>query len=163
MKKWNYKCSTNTIWTSFDYGTVEAPTQEEALIKAKEELSYNLKKCNDTLDHCDITKGFRVKFDLSQIELSEVKQTFKVCSSNGEITVDKENGICIKYNCNEDIADIIIFDIKENEKYHNRKIEGGDELDILDFGYWYKDGDIIKYEEPAHDWRKEIIERNQNQ
>ena len=27
---WNYKLTTNTIWLSFDYGQVEASTEDEA-------------------------------------------------------------------------------------------------------------------------------------
>lgn len=73
MKKWNYTVSTNTIWTSFDFGTVEAETQEQARKKAIEKLKYDFSKVNDALRHSDNTNGFEVYFDESQVEVSEEK------------------------------------------------------------------------------------------
>ncbi len=67
---WKYNNSTNTIWTSFDFGEVEADTKEEALQKAKKQIEYDLKKANDALAHCDITDGFEISMDLSQIEVT---------------------------------------------------------------------------------------------
>lgn len=67
---WEYSNSTNTIWTSFDYGTVEADTREEALKKAKKQLEYDLKKANDALAHCDITNRFKIEMNLDQIEIT---------------------------------------------------------------------------------------------
>lgn len=72
MKKWHYAVSTSTIWASFDFGTVEAETREEALEKAKVKLDYNFKKANDILDSCDPTIGFTINYDKSQIELEEI-------------------------------------------------------------------------------------------
>lgn len=68
---WEYNNSTNTIWTSFDFGEVEADTKEEALQKAKDKLEYDLEKCNDALKNCDITNGFKIEMDLSQIEVKQ--------------------------------------------------------------------------------------------
>jgi hypothetical protein len=70
--KWYYSVSTNTIWTSFDYGTVEADTREEAKQKALDQLKYDFQKANDALEHCDVTQGFRVEFSESQIEIKEL-------------------------------------------------------------------------------------------
>ena len=69
MKKYNYFCTTNTIWTSFDHGQEEAKDKEEALKKAKEELEYNLEKVNHVLASSDVTSDFNIEFDLSQIEI----------------------------------------------------------------------------------------------
>ena len=68
--KWNYSVSTLTIWTSFDYGEVEANSEAEALVKAKAEVSYNLQKCNEVLASSENTKGFTVEIDLSQLTIS---------------------------------------------------------------------------------------------
>lgn len=68
---WEYNNSTSTIWTSFDFGEVEADTKEEALQKAKDKLEYDLGKCNDALKNCDTTNGFKIEMDLSQIEVKQ--------------------------------------------------------------------------------------------
>ncbi len=67
---WEYNNSTERIWTSFDYGTVEADTYEEAVQKAKKQIEYDLKKANDALAHCDITDGFIIEMNLDQIEIT---------------------------------------------------------------------------------------------
>lgn len=70
---YKYSNSTNTIWTSFDYGEVEADTIEEAREKAIIELKYNLCKVNDVLSSADITKNFTIEMDFSQLEVYENK------------------------------------------------------------------------------------------
>jgi len=65
-----YSVSTNTIWTSFDYGEVEAETIEEARIKAITELTNDFKKANDAFDHCDITKGFKIEFNERDVQVN---------------------------------------------------------------------------------------------
>jgi hypothetical protein len=65
MKKYSYLLSTNTIWTSFDYGEVEANSYEEAEEKAIIELKKELEKCNNALK----VIGFEVSMDFTQIEL----------------------------------------------------------------------------------------------
>lgn len=70
--KWQYSNTTNTIWTSFDYGVVEAETKEEAEILAKKELEYNLKKVNEVLNCCDPTIGFTIEMNLEQIEILQL-------------------------------------------------------------------------------------------
>lgn len=50
---------------------------------------------------------------------------------------------------------ILRFNIPEWEQYWNRKINANEpEFDILDLGYWYDEGGLIKYREPAADWRE---------
>ena len=66
---WQYMVTTNTIWASFDFGTVEADTREEAKEKAEKEIKNNLDKCNKALDSNEDTKGFTVSIDLGQMEI----------------------------------------------------------------------------------------------
>jgi hypothetical protein len=74
MKKYRYNISTNTIWTSFDYGEVEAENLEEAREKAIEKLKYDVKKCNDAFKYCDITQGFEIEMDYKQVEVELIKE-----------------------------------------------------------------------------------------
>jgi hypothetical protein len=48
--EWEYTCSTDVIWTDFDYGRVVAGTREEAIEKAKAEINKNLEKANAILN-----------------------------------------------------------------------------------------------------------------
>lgn len=66
---WNYSLSTNTIWTSFDCGQIEADTYEEACALALKELKYNVDKANTVFKHCDITQGFTIDMDYTQLEV----------------------------------------------------------------------------------------------
>lgn len=72
MKKWEYRLSTETIWTSFDCGKVEANTYEEAREKAFIELKYNLEKANESLNNCDNTQGFIIEMDFTQLLIIEI-------------------------------------------------------------------------------------------
>ena len=54
----------------------------------------------------------------------------------------------------DEIRPIIKFDLAEWCKYYDQK-SLPQSLDILDVGYWNKDG---TYEPPAYDWRKEVKE-----
>jgi len=62
---YEYNLSTETIWTSFDFGEVEADSYEEALEKATAEIEANLQKCNDTLKDT----GFTVEMNLDQMQI----------------------------------------------------------------------------------------------
>lgn len=66
---WDYNLSTNTIWTSFDCGQVEADTYEEARTKALKQLQYDLDKANTVFKHSDITQGFSIEMDFTQLEV----------------------------------------------------------------------------------------------
>jgi len=71
-KKWEYSLTTNTIWTSFDHGTVTAKTSEEARELAIQQIKYDLQKTNEVLRSADITKGFFVDMDFTQLEVKEI-------------------------------------------------------------------------------------------
>lgn len=73
IKKWNYSCTTNTIWTSFDYGEVEAETYEEAYEKALERLKYDVEKVNHVLQSADVTAEYSIEFDYSQLSIEEIE------------------------------------------------------------------------------------------
>ena len=70
---WEYTVSTNTIWTSFDFGEVEADTLGEAIQKAKDEVKSKLDKVNIAISQCDITYGMTIDINLDNIEVSPKK------------------------------------------------------------------------------------------
>jgi hypothetical protein len=67
---YQYSVSSNSIWASFDYGTIEANSPEEAREKAIAELKYNFQKANDALAHSDNTKGFSVSFLEGEVKVT---------------------------------------------------------------------------------------------
>ena len=71
MKKWNYTVSTDRIWTSFDYGEVEADDYNEALQKAIAELNENFSIANKALEDADT--GFRISYTTRDITIEEIK------------------------------------------------------------------------------------------
>lgn len=68
MKKYQYSVSTNTIWTSFDFGEVEADNYEDARTLAIEKLKADFRKANDAL----ATIGLDVQFAEDQVEVTEI-------------------------------------------------------------------------------------------
>jgi len=104
-----------------------------------------------------VQSGYATEIPLSRID-HIVTALFTIESSNGVLTVDANNGLVdVAKSIYFDEADdkfrsITVFDIKEFEAYYGYGIIEGDNIDILDLGYWYKDG----YEEPAMDWREEL-------
>ena len=71
MKKYEYFLPSYAMWTSFDYGTVEANSLEEARKKAIEEVKYKLSKVNEVLNTADVTQGYKIEMDLSNLEVIE--------------------------------------------------------------------------------------------
>ena len=69
--KWQYSISTNTLWTSFDYGEVEGDNYDEALVNAKKELKYNFDKANQVLQSADVTKDFSIEYNEDDIQLTQ--------------------------------------------------------------------------------------------
>lgn len=72
--KWEYSVPSNNIWTSFDHGTVEANTYQEAQQKAIEQLKYDVRKCNEVLKSADITKDFEIEFEFEQVEITLITE-----------------------------------------------------------------------------------------
>ena len=77
-------------------------------------------------------------------------------SSHGSIVYGSETGLVIDGESKlcgcTDCPQIDRFDLIEYKKFYG-VTEMPDELDILDIGYWAKDG---IYEEPCHGWREEV-------
>jgi hypothetical protein len=67
----NYTVSSSILWTSFDYGFVEAENYEEAKVKALKELTDNFNKANEAFRKCEDTKGFSVDFYPGFIKIEE--------------------------------------------------------------------------------------------
>lgn len=93
-----------------------------------------------------------------------------ITSSNGTLAVDDFGTVIPERSKYEtpaghdgDLRPIFQFDIAEWKRtYPGEEFSGGD---ILDFGYWFYNGDryyppqdprTVVYEPPCEDWRKEI-------
>jgi hypothetical protein len=74
MKRYSYTVSTSTIWTSFDYGEIEADNELEARKKAIAQLRYDFDKANESLAHCDNTKGFSIHFNDSEVQIKLLQE-----------------------------------------------------------------------------------------
>lgn len=72
MKTFRYKITTNTIWTSFDYGEVQAENRDDAERIAIERLTEDLELVNQKLSQFATTKHMVINMDLDQIEIEEV-------------------------------------------------------------------------------------------
>ncbi len=68
---WNYSLSTNTVWTSFDHGQVQATSYDEAIELATAKLKYDLQKANEILASCDPTLGFVIDMDFKDLCVDE--------------------------------------------------------------------------------------------
>ncbi len=73
MKTFAYTVSTNSIWTSFDYGRVEANNIDEARELSIKKLTEDFAKANLSLNHSDNTLGWEISFDSSNVQVHEVK------------------------------------------------------------------------------------------
>lgn len=90
-----------------------------------------------------------------------LNQITKLESSWGYVTIQCPTGIILETNCSDlpnekcYILDIESFDICEFNDWHFRRYgiqPNLNELDILELGYWKKDGTYI----PPDTWRFEI-------
>lgn len=70
MEPYRYFLPTQSLWANFDSGIVHADNEEEALVKAKERLTYDFEKANDVLNSADVTTGFNLEFDANQITVA---------------------------------------------------------------------------------------------
>ena len=69
LREFEYSCSTNTIWTSFDFGTVMAVDSQRARQLAKAEIEESLEKVRLALEHCDNTAGMTIEMNLDNLEV----------------------------------------------------------------------------------------------
>lgn len=74
MKTYKYSVSTETIWTSFDGGTVKAENYSAACTKAEAEVQYHLDITNKALAANPETKGITIDISMDQIQVNEVKK-----------------------------------------------------------------------------------------
>lgn len=74
LKLFSYSVQGNSIWTSFDYGEVEAENHDQALDKAIKQLKCNFNEVNEVLSRTDSTKGCEVSFDSSSVEIKEISK-----------------------------------------------------------------------------------------
>lgn len=88
-------------------------------------------------------------------------ETFTVVSSHGELTVNVEQGQVIKASPHtpgdedgENLLNIKRFDVDEWRKHWHEELKPNSSLDILDLGYWNRNG---TYEPPVEDFRKECL------
>ena len=98
--------------------------------------------------------------DLDAISgLAPKPKTFEVFGNYGSITVSKETGEVIAYapDCDYDetkpeegYADILCFDLASFDGPFT--IGEFDHVDVLDLGFWTKDGEYV---ERARDWEHE--------
>ena len=70
MANWSYTVSSNSLWTSFDYGTVEADTYEEAYEKAYTKLKEDFDFVNDCLAKAGSDKT--IEFYMHGIEVVRI-------------------------------------------------------------------------------------------
>jgi len=89
--KFTYTNSTNTIWTSFDCGEVEANNHHEALIKAEAELQVKLDIVNAALAANPETRGVTIEMNMDNIEVTPVKSFNHVMNFNFTVESDSED------------------------------------------------------------------------
>lgn len=84
-----------------------------------------------------------------------MRTTLIISGSDNSIIVNDPSGTIIYFETSDGTYDDIErFDLTEKRKYWNREASPEHGLDILDVGYWTKDGQYIP---PESDWRKELI------
>ena len=69
MKTYQYSVSTSVIWSSFDFGTVEAQDIQEARDKALEKLKNDFSEVNKLLSLID----HRIEFNKDAVEVIEIE------------------------------------------------------------------------------------------
>ena len=83
---------------------------------------------------------------------------FNVVSSHGEFSANMDGTVKEWVPTDDDqeggalLGNIVKFDIDEWERHYGKPMRRLYSIDILDLGYWMKDG---SYEGPEHDWRRE--------
>jgi hypothetical protein len=108
----------------------------------------------------DDDEGFDIKDILGDPPPDPV---FHVTSSHGDITALVDDGTVTGIEINtpgdedgEALKQIAKFDLGEWRRYYGmEQLEPNSSIDILDLGYWLKDG---AYEPPAEDWRQQFAQ-----
>lgn len=67
-----FSCSTNTVWTSFDFGYVKALSYRDAKKQAERILTRTLENVNGLLE----PNGWRVEMEFDQITVEETDECF---------------------------------------------------------------------------------------
>ena len=104
--------------------------------------------------------------------MKKQQQLFVIRSSQGTIFVDLNTGWAVQITPSDDATDfasienIHKFNLNEREEYRKEDILENDNLDILDFGYWFG-GDpenplTWTYVEPDQIWRTLMVELNKS-
>lgn len=76
--------------------------------------------------------------------------THEVNSSHGAFILNDDGWVKITSLDDIDYSDIVRFDLTEWVLFHQTPMDGPRCFDILDLGYWSKDG---TYEPPVLNWR----------
>ncbi len=181
VDRFSYLFSVSATSEAEAKGVVEKMIEEEALDSRKNayegtEVSFEI--VNDPLKVHTVEALFDIDKDISDEEvillddLSEKQKTFLgivtpdvtrepidyccVGSSGGSLRVNVQDGLVIQCTTIQDedneLKQIVRFDIEEYKTYYKVDDIPG-HLDILDLGYWNKDG---SYEPPVEDWRNEM-------
>lgn len=80
-----------------------------------------------------------------------LRNLFVINSSHGDLTVDCETGWIVERRPDFTLNNIKKFDVEEWKKTYPTEVLTGMQVDILDFGYWLKNGEY-------YDWRVEFVE-----
>ena len=144
---------------------IDAEEQHEELVVKVQDLREVLNGVDTAFAMCNICddltpqarEAIGSSWPIIQKFLDETvrrPKVFTVSSSNGELIVDAETGKVIECDMSTDgegIDKIAKFDVVE---WKNTYAQGNlVSCDILDLGYWKKDG---KYEPPTEDWREDF-------
>jgi hypothetical protein len=163
---------------------ITTPDQAKAFIKMLYESGYLYHPDDDTHEVLwSLATPSKRVLDLMNTRMSECfevdweyfKDVYGYClyvdgnfssaaqSSHGCILFNPDTGVVVDYDLDntpdaESYKNIERFDLDEYKKHHGCNHVIGADIDILDLGYWLKDG---TYEEPAHDWREEANKLSQ--
>lgn len=113
-----------------------------------EKVMYKV-EAMDFSDIADTIRGF-IEDALAEVESAKNEKT--VNSSHGQLIIDADGTVLVGKTTyhDDELRNIVRFDLPEHRKYYASKPEP-DSYDILDLGYWMKDG---TFEPPAFDWRE---------
>jgi hypothetical protein len=141
--------------------------EDDATDNVNEDIAENGEELNECMEDIYNLPNVPESFDPCGY-LLDLDKSFGVFSSNGFLTVNSATGEVMDCVLDDEkergLTDIARFDVDEWRKaYPNETLgstlegERGDRIvttmDILDIGYWVKDG---TYEGPVTEWREEF-------